>query len=69
MNTNVIWLSVVEKPAEVISDVKYNEVFEELTNRVTLLKNPNPQVIERYFSSVNKVFSQEELVIVAKILG
>ena len=67
LNTNVIWLSVVEKPAEVISDVKYNEVFEELTNRVTLLKNPNPQVIERYFSSVNKAFSQEELVIVAKI--
>ena len=67
LNTNVIWLSVVEKPAQVISDVKYNEVFEELTNRATLLKNPNPQAIERYFSSVNKAFSQEELVIVAKI--
>ena len=67
LNTNVIWLSVVAKPADVISDVKYNEVFEELTNRATLLKNPNPQAIERYFSSVNKAFSQEELVIVAKI--
>ncbi len=69
LNTNVIWLSVVAKPADVISDVKYNEVFEELTNRATLLKNPNPQAIERYFSSVNKAFSQEELVIVAKIKG
>lgn len=67
LNTNIIWLSIVDKPADVISEVKYTEVFKELAKRAEILTNADSKAIEKYFSSVNKAFSQEELVIVAKI--
>ena len=67
LNKNIIWLSIVDKPADVISEVKYTEVFEELAKRAEILTNADPKAIEKYLSSVNKAFTQEELVIVSKV--